>query len=67
MDNRSIPNREEDNRQQSQQKESQASKEEINRLKPEDHLNDGTNDLENGDQEPTSASGNKPSSGTDRT
>jgi hypothetical protein len=66
MDNRNISNREEDNSQQSQQKDSQASKEEINRLKPQDHLNDGTNDLENGDQEPTSASGNKPSSETDR-
>jgi hypothetical protein len=66
MDNRNISNPQEDEKQQSQQKGNQASREEINRLKPQDHLNDGTNDLENGDQEPTSASGNKPSSGSDR-
>ena len=65
MNNRNTPNWEEHKNQDPQQKGSVGSKEEVNKLKPEDHLNDGTNDLQNGDQEPTSASGNKPSPGSE--
>jgi hypothetical protein len=65
MDNRNTGNPQQQKNDESQQKHPEAGKEEMNRLKPQDHLNDGTNDLANGDQEPTSASGNKPSTGSD--
>ena len=61
MDNRNNPNWEERKNQDPQEKGSVGSKEDVNSLKPKDHLNDGTNDLQNGDQDPSSASSNKPS------
>ncbi|MGZ3880229.1 MAG: hypothetical protein ACXVBF_02770 [Flavisolibacter sp.] len=62
MDKRNTPNWEEHKNQDAQPKGSVGSKEEVNKLKPQDHLNDGTNDLQNGDQDLSSASSNKPSS-----
>jgi len=61
MDNRNSADWQDHKNQDAQQKGSAGSKEEVNKLKPQDHLKDGTNDLQNGDQEPTSESGNKPS------
>lgn len=62
MDNRNNSNWEEHKNQDPQQK-GTGSKEDVNSLKPEDRLKDGTNDLENGDQDPSSENSNKPSSG----
>jgi hypothetical protein len=62
MDNRNNPNWEEHKNQDPRQK-GTGSKEDVNSLKPEDRLKDGTNDLQNGDQDPSSENSNKPSPG----
>jgi hypothetical protein len=60
MDNRNNPNWEKHKNQDQQQQGTEGSKEEANALKPQDHLNDGTNDLQNGDQDRSSENSNKP-------
>ena len=50
-DNRNNPTWEEHKNQDSQQNQGRGTKEEVNnQQKPENHLKDGTNDLQNGDQ-----------------
>lgn len=50
-DNRNNPDWEQHKNQDPQQNRGRGTKEEVsNQQKPEDHLNDGTNDLQNGDQ-----------------
>ena len=50
-DNRNNPDWEQHKNQDPQQNSGRGTKEEVsNQQQPEDHLNDGTNDLQNGDQ-----------------
>jgi hypothetical protein len=58
-DNRNNQNREEQKEQTSQQNR-EADKQQANdSLKPDNRLTDGTNDFQNGDQEPTSENSSK--------